>query len=524
MRILLIQTLAMGDLALCTPLLDGLRAKYPDAQIDVLANQPFKRVLEGNPAVDNYIAFPYVQLYRSANQPGEAQSTVQTLAGLARFTEGLQAGYDLVFNPCFNELAAALSLLTRGPQVIGADLTAGGAMVMRGDWPTYYHNFFDEPALNSLHMADLHCLATGVTPPRPGLQFVITEKDRQVAASLLAESGVGADEPLVALQAGAGKPDRRWPAENYIKTGRELARRGYRVVLTGAPHEQSLVSEVAAGIGRPALPAAGRTDIGALAAMLERCKYLISNDTGTIHLASAISLPTVSISLGKAQFRATGPYRPGNVVLEANLDCAPCLNSAKCGHMDCWGAITPADALAAFDALMGAASDLPRGSTARFYRASEAEGGLLDWQPLHQDPLAEVHSAMRAAWLAALRPGTSLRAPSRQVQPFKEPAPLAQFDRLAVQALESLDLIQKAIAGKASGDKAQQALARLNNLGANMRSLGVREPLVKPLAIYLTHRLASLDEPDPAKQVRLQHALWRQVRAVGAQAADILRG
>lgn len=523
MHILLVQTLAMGDLALCTQLLAGLRAAYPEAQIDVLANQPFKRVLEGNPAVDGYIDFPYVQLYRAANQPDEAQATVQTLAGLARFTESLPHSYDLVFNPCFNELAASLSLLCRGGQVIGSDLTAAGAMVMRGDWPTYYHTFFDEPAFNALHMADLHCLAAGVKPPQPGMQFFIKEQDRRNAATLLAELGVGDGEPLVALQAGAGKPDRRWPAENYIAVGQELANRGNRLLITGARHEADLAAEVAEGIGPTAVIAAGRTDIGALVALLERCQALISNDTGTIHLASAVGLPTVVISLGKAQFRATGPYRPGNIVLEADLDCAPCQNSAQCGHLDCWRAVTPADVLAAFEKLMGVDFSRPEDSKARFFEALEAYDGLLDWRSLGLDHLALAHRALRGAWLAVLRPGSSMRPPRGEIAAYSEPTPLAEFDELAGQALEALELIAKGIAGKASGPKTQKALARLNEAGAAVRSLGVRADLVKPLAIYLTHRLASLDEPDPAKQVRLQQALWRQVRAVAAQAADSLR-
>ncbi len=522
MRILLIQTLALGDLALCAPLLAGLRSAYPDAQIDVLANQPFKRVLEGNPAVDGYIAFPYVQFYQAANQPEEAQATVLTLAGLARFTEGLIPGYDLVFNPCFNELAAALSFLTRGPQVIGSDLTSAGAMVMRGDWPAYYHNFIDEPALNALHMADLHCLAAGVRPPTPGLQFFVKGQDRQNAASLLAEMGVGPDELLVALQAGAGKHDRRWPAENFITVGRELVRRGFRPVLTGAAHEQTLAAQVAAGIGPAAVMVAGRTDIGVLVALLGRCRALISNDTGTIHLASAVGLPTVAVSLGKAQFRATGPYRSGNIVLEADLDCAPCLNSVQCGHMDCWRTITPADAMAAFDVVLGGEFELPQGSKARFYQAFMADDGRLDWRALRPDPLERAHGAMRGAWLAVLRPGASLRAPRNDRQSIQEPASLAEFVDLAAQACEALETIQKAISGKAPANKAQGALSRLNALGAEVRALGLREPLVKPLAIYLTHRLASLDEPEPAKQVRLQKALWQQVSAVAGHAARTL--
>ncbi|ADK84373.1 glycosyl transferase family 9 [Desulfarculus baarsii DSM 2075] len=523
MRVLFVQTLAMGDLLLTTPALSALAQARPQAVIDVLANDSFARVLAGNPAVNRFIALPFTRLYALANQPDEARAVMETLALLARFTEDLAGGYDLVYNPCFNELACALTVRTKGGQALGGDFTADGAMIMRGDWPNYCHNIFSGPAYNGLHLSDLHGLALGLPSATRRPVFQARPEDQRQARALLTQLGWRPERPLIALQVGAGKADRRWPPEKWVELGRLLGHKGLSVVLPGAPHEAALTARVAAGLGPTALDLAGRTDLGQLAAVLGHCRALIANDTGTVHLAAALALPIVSLSLGKAQFRATGPYGPGNVVVEADLPCAPCLDAAACQAKHCWAAIAPADALAALEHVLGRAFQRPAGSRARFYRAQPDAAGLMDWLPLSPDPAQARHAAYRQAWLSVLRPGQWPRAP---LSPSRPPAsgPLAAFDALAAAALAALARIEAALGGQAPPATARPAMDALNQATAEARRLGAAEALVRPLAMYLVQRLASLDEPRPERQIRLQRAVFAQTRAVAGLVWAALTG
>jgi ADP-heptose:LPS heptosyltransferase len=103
----------------------------------------------------------------------------------------------------------------------------------------------------------------------------------------------------VCLHPGASVPERRWPLEWFATIGAALARRGLRLVLTGEAREAELTAAVARMVDVPVLDLAGRTDLGALAALLSRARLLVCNDTGVSHVADALRLPSVVLSTGE---------------------------------------------------------------------------------------------------------------------------------------------------------------------------------------------------------------------------------
>jgi ADP-heptose:LPS heptosyltransferase len=96
----------------------------------------------------------------------------------------------------------------------------------------------------------------------------------------------------VVLHPGAAYPGRRWPAERFAKVARALGDAGHQVVLTGT--EAALTRRVAAAAGLPA-SAALDTDLVGLAALVASARLVISNDTGTSHLATAYGTPSVTL-------------------------------------------------------------------------------------------------------------------------------------------------------------------------------------------------------------------------------------
>jgi ADP-heptose:LPS heptosyltransferase len=141
----------------------------------------------------------------------------------------------------------------------------------------------------------------GAETNETGIVFPIGDEDRQRADELLARL-TESSGPLVALHAGAKDPARRWPAERFAELGDCLAlRSGARIVLTGSAGERALTSAVAARMRAPALDVAGETDLGALAAVIERLDLLVTNDTGASHVAAATRTPSVIVC---------GPSRP----------------------------------------------------------------------------------------------------------------------------------------------------------------------------------------------------------------------
>lgn len=116
---------------------------------------------------------------------------------------------------------------------------------------------------------------------------------------------------------------KRWLPESYAALGRMLAARGYRVALFGSGEELRGCGEIAAEIGPAARTLAGKTDLQQLIAGIAACAVFVTNDSGSLHIASALNVPLVAI-FGSTDPRSTGPRNARSIVLRRPLPCAPC--------------------------------------------------------------------------------------------------------------------------------------------------------------------------------------------------------
>jgi ADP-heptose:LPS heptosyltransferase len=108
----------------------------------------------------------------------------------------------------------------------------------------------------------------------------------------------------VVVHPGARDAARRWPAAGFAAVARALVADGHRVVLTGTRAEAALTAGIAAGLPRRAvLDLTGRTSLGALAALVDDARLVVTNDTGVSHLAAARRTPSVVV------FTASEPER-----------------------------------------------------------------------------------------------------------------------------------------------------------------------------------------------------------------------
>jgi ADP-heptose:LPS heptosyltransferase len=99
----------------------------------------------------------------------------------------------------------------------------------------------------------------------------------------------------VAIHPGARDARRRWPAERFAEVADVLTDTGYDVVVTGERGEHDLVEQVAATARRPVRQLAGALTLGGLTGLYAECAAVVANDTGPLHLATALGTPTVGI-------------------------------------------------------------------------------------------------------------------------------------------------------------------------------------------------------------------------------------
>ncbi|WP_069802872.1 lipopolysaccharide heptosyltransferase II [Thermogemmatispora onikobensis] len=323
-RIVLIKPCCLGDLLMTTPLLEVLRAAYPQAQITYVASSWSKVVPEHHPAVDAVLDCGTVGI------PGRYR-----FSAYLRFARLLRRQrFDLAFVLDRSPMLTLLPWLAGIPRRVGPDsLGRGFSLTDRVPAPA---------ALSDLrHQAELYldlARALGLPQRRPHMRFVPTSEERLRARALLARDASREAEPRlqVALLPGGGSNPgmtltaKRWPVARY----RDLVQRlvselEARVLLVGGPEDRAVNEEVLAGLAAPpgrVLNLAGETSFGELAAIFEQCALFIGNDSSPMHLATAVGIPVIAL-FGPTSPQEYGPYpldEPHHVALWQHPRGEPC--------------------------------------------------------------------------------------------------------------------------------------------------------------------------------------------------------
>ncbi len=307
-RILIRANNWIGDVVMISPAVRAIREHFRDARLAILAKSWVLETLRGSPDYDDLIEYDRDGAHRG-------------LAGRGRLVATLRRGrFDLavLFQKAFE--AAVFAWLA------GARLRVGYATDFRR--PLLTHPLPLPPA--GTHHAELflgiaRALGCPVRDPFPS--FHIDAEARASAASILRASGRMGPGPLVAIHPGASKEPRAWHADRFGELGRRLAQTaGARIVLLGGPADQDRLQAIAARIpaGLALLPR-GPVSIKETGAMIERCSLFVGNDSGPMHIAAALGVPTVGI-FGPGSPALTSPLaRPGRLAIVSKLyPCAPC--------------------------------------------------------------------------------------------------------------------------------------------------------------------------------------------------------
>ena len=134
------------------------------------------------------------------------------------------------------------------------------------------------------------------------MELHVSLEHRARAEALLTSLGLRGNVPLIGINPGASMKAKRWPVERFAAVGAELADRyDAQILVLGGPDDEGRAAAIARSIPG-ALSVAGRARLGETAALLRRCRLLISGDTGPLHMAVALGIPSVGLF---------GPTNPG---------------------------------------------------------------------------------------------------------------------------------------------------------------------------------------------------------------------
>jgi heptosyltransferase-2 len=143
---------------------------------------------------------------------------------------------------------------------------------------------------------------------------------------LLAEKGVHQGDFVLGLGPGAiYGPAKRWPTERFAAVGDMAVEMwGARIIIFGSNKEKDICAKVSEMMNQPSIDLCGNTNLGEAMALISRCNLFLSNDSGLMHIASALNVPLVAI-FGSTDPFATGPRGTRVKVVRHQVDCAPCM-------------------------------------------------------------------------------------------------------------------------------------------------------------------------------------------------------
>ena len=301
-RILVIKPRAIGDALLSTAVLPDIRSQFPGARIDFLVETFASPVLHGNPFVDNVITYDT-----------RVDSSISIITGVRR------NHYDLVIDLFANPRTAVITLLSGARYRVGFPFK----------WRRIAYNIVVTPRSGDVHNVEfnldaLRRLGIEVTSTAPS--FYLDEESRKFAQSFLDDNDLPAGE-FFTINIGGGWEIKRWPVEKFIELSSMISHSlKRRVVVLYGPSEEAdaaRISTASKGVLAP------QTSLKQMGAILSLSKLLITNDSGPMHIAAALRVPTLAI-FGPTSPRLQGPY--GNIseiVRNERLDCLEC-NLTKC--------------------------------------------------------------------------------------------------------------------------------------------------------------------------------------------------
>lgn len=316
MRILIRSVNWLGDAVLTLPTIRGLKRLYPSASLSVLA-KPFLASLFGMvPEVDEVIRLEGGRL-KTARELRRHRFDLALI---------LPNSFDSAFVPFLAGIPERIGYRTDGRGVLLTRSISREPGFEQHHQVHYYYRLLREVGQGVPPESETG--APWIVPPREGVEW---------ADQFLSQPGYRGGL-LVGMNPGATYgPAKCWFPERYVETAQRLKAEGVQVIFFGGPDEADYVTEIARQVPG-SLNAAGRTDLVQLASLLQRCRVLLTNDTGPMHLSAAVGTPVIAL-FGSTNPVTTGPFGEGHRIIRHPVECSPCLLRVCNRSMECFRAI-----------------------------------------------------------------------------------------------------------------------------------------------------------------------------------------
>ena len=313
MKILVIELWGIGDFVLASGALCVLKSNFPNSKITLLAKKHAKDILTNNKSVDEFVTFdfPWTKF------KGKYCFWRWDWIGLFRLIRRLRLEkFDLAIDARGDVRNNILSFLIEAKKRVGYNWTGGGFFltdVVKAD-------------KSKLHRVDawgylLEYLGLNNIDVKPVIS--ISQEEEKWAEDFLRRRGVNKDKLLVGIHPGAGIKTRCWSLERFVGIAGYLRQKNIQVIFFVEP--EGYGENVVLPKGCPRI----KVDLGNYTAIAKNLDFLICNDGGAMHMATAAGTPVVAI-FGPMKPEWFGPCGKDNIVIiRKNVPCRPCFDYCK---------------------------------------------------------------------------------------------------------------------------------------------------------------------------------------------------
>ncbi len=337
-RILIARTDRIGDVLLSTPVIKALRENYPNAYIAMMVSPYAKDIVEANPYLDQVIIY-------------DKDTKHKSWARSIKFSQRLKnKRFELAIILHPTNRVHLITFLAGIRRRIGFDRKLG---ILLTDRIKHTKQMGLKHELE--YTLDL-IRHLGIEPENKNLFIPIRQESEDWVDELFKQERIKKEDLLLAINPGASCPSKIWPNERFAEVADRLIEKyGFKVLVVSGPKDTSLAASLIKHMRHSALDLSGKTSLSQLASLLKRSNLFISNDSGPVHIATAVGVPVIAI-FGRNQTglspRRWGPVGRKDKILHKQVGCINCLAHNCKNGFACLKAITVEDVYEAADQIM----------------------------------------------------------------------------------------------------------------------------------------------------------------------------
>ncbi len=289
-RILILRMGPLGETILTTPVIRALRNRFPNARIAYMVAPEREDLVSANPFLDEVMTYDI--------------SVPKLVYGIMKRSFQMA----VVLQPTFRLVLH--TFLARIPFRIGFETNCCSGRLLHVAVP---NNTAQHETSRYLDVVR----GIGIQPDCGEPEMFVDDRAQRWADDLLVNLDFDTNRPLVGLNPGTGSVSRRWQKERFAKIGNLLHREhNAQIIITGGPREGSLPYELADMMCCSPIVLTGATPMQ-LGAVIQRCHLFISNDTGPMHMSTAVKTPTIAL-FGSSNPSRWGPFWHGHTIIARN--------------------------------------------------------------------------------------------------------------------------------------------------------------------------------------------------------------